>query len=102
VKSSSKQMSEPFYGPALCTQPKMPSQAALKFFEEMGLLIDEGRRGLGMHILPFKESKIQLMNARLANLKSTLQLLLQVLQYASSVNVYVQGEAVAKSRYTNG
>ncbi len=73
-----------------------------EIFEEMGLLIDEGSRGLGKYILPFKESKIQLMNARLANLKSTLQLLLQVLQYASSVNVYVRGEAVAKSQYTNG
>ncbi|PMD22993.1 hypothetical protein NA56DRAFT_702090 [Hyaloscypha hepaticicola] len=58
-----------------------------EIFEEMRLLIDEGRKGMGKYILPFKESKIQLMNARLANLKSTLQLLLQVLQYASSVNL---------------
>jgi hypothetical protein len=58
-------------------------------FAEMEMLIEEGRKGLGKFILPFKESKIQLLNARLASLKSTLQLLLQVLQYASSINVYV-------------
>ncbi|KUJ21211.1 uncharacterized protein LY89DRAFT_681800 [Mollisia scopiformis] len=56
-------------------------------FGEMRVLIEEGRKGMGKFMLPFKESKIQLLNARLASLKSTLQLLLQVLQYASSVNV---------------
>jgi hypothetical protein len=61
-----------------------------EIFGEMEMLIEKGRKGVGKFILPFKESKIQLLNARLASLKSTLQLLLQVLQYASSVNVYVQ------------
>lgn len=61
-----------------------------EIFAEMEMLIEEGRKGLGKFILPFKESKIQLLNARLASLKSTLQLLLQVLQYSSSVNVYVR------------
>jgi hypothetical protein len=56
----------------------------------MEMLIEEGRKGLEKFILPFRESKIQLLNARLAGLKSTLLLLLQVLQYASSVNVYVR------------
>jgi hypothetical protein len=54
-----------------------------EIFAEMEMLIEEGRKGLGKFILPFKESKIQLLNARLASLKSTLQ-------YASSVNVYVR------------
>jgi hypothetical protein len=61
-----------------------------EIFTEMEMLIKEGRKAWGKFILPFKESNIQLLNARLASLKSTLQLLLQVLQYASRVNVYVR------------
>lgn len=70
-----------------------------EIFGEMEALIEEGRRGgLGKFMFPFKEAKIQLLNARLASLKSTLQLLLQVLQYASSVNVYVHSDGW---RYSN-
>jgi STAND-like protein len=58
-----------------------------EIFAEMESLIRDGKGGFGKFILPFKESKIQLLNARLASLKSTLQLLLQVLQYASSANM---------------
>lgn len=61
---------------------------------EMKTLIEEGGRGMGKLSLPFKEAKIQLLNARLASLKSTLQLLLQVSQYASTVNMYVLGNFV--------
>ncbi|KAH6708739.1 hypothetical protein BKA61DRAFT_678588 [Leptodontidium sp. MPI-SDFR-AT-0119] len=53
----------------------------------MRTLIEERRAGVGRLILPFKEAKIQLLNARLASLKSTLQLLLSVLQYAQTVNI---------------
>jgi hypothetical protein len=58
-----------------------------EIFTEMEGLVKEGKRSFGRFVLPFKESRIQLLNARLASLKSTLQLLLQVLQYASSVNM---------------
>ncbi len=61
-----------------------------EIFSEMKTLIEEGGRGFGKFILPFKDAKIQLLNARLASLKSTLQLLLQVLQYASTVNMYAE------------
>ncbi|MBE7180400.1 MAG: hypothetical protein INR71_04170 [Terriglobus roseus] len=56
-------------------------------FAEMERMIEGGKSGVGRWALPFKESKMQLLGARLASLKSTLQLLLQVLQYAASFNM---------------
>ncbi|KAF2093676.1 hypothetical protein NA57DRAFT_61381 [Rhizodiscina lignyota] len=54
-------------------------------FEEMQAIIEDGVSNFGRFMFPFKESKMQLLSARMASLKSTLQLVLQVLQYALTI-----------------
>ena len=74
--------SQPLIRPGALRTAKETIAECKSAFSEMETLIATASRSMGRLVLPFKESKLQLLIARLASLKSTLQLLLQMLQYS--------------------
>lgn len=77
--------SQPLIRPGALQTAKDTIAECTAIFEEMESFIESGSKSVGRLVFPFKESKLQLLMARLASLKSTLQLLLLVLQYSFSI-----------------
>jgi hypothetical protein len=69
-------------------------------FEEIEATLNKSRKGkIGRLMLPFRESKIELLRSHIDKLKSTLQLLMQVLMHAYQVSSNrLDREAEAKQR----
>ncbi|KAJ6284816.1 hypothetical protein J3E71DRAFT_192181 [Bipolaris maydis] len=71
-----------------------------KMFEEIEVTLNKSKKGkMGRLMLPFREPKMELLRSHIDKLKSTLQLLMQVLMYAYQVSSKkLDREAEARQR----